>query len=83
MLVSAKPGKLKKTVELLESEPDILTFYGQPVTKIENGDFYVHLGVVQAPTNQSMLAVNYRISKATEIVYLHQGSTKSALSALV
>ena len=66
----------------IKSEPDILTFYGQPVTKIENGDFYVHLGVVQAPTNQSMLAVNYRISKATEIVYLHQGSTKSALSGV-
>ena len=26
LLVTAKPGKLKKTVELLESEPDILTF---------------------------------------------------------
>ena len=82
LLVSAKPGKLKKTVELLESEPDILTFYGQPVTKIENGDFYVHLGVVQAPTNQLKLAVDYRIAKATEIVYLHQGSTKSALAGV-
>merc|ERR1712237_314893 len=44
LLVSARPGKLKKTLKLLEDEPDILTFYSQPVSIIKPGDHYIHLG---------------------------------------
>ena len=40
------------------------------------------LGVVQAPVNQSKLAVDYRLAKAMEMVYLHQGSTRSALAGV-
>ena len=43
---------------------------------------YVHLGVVQAPYDQSKLAVDYRLSKGMEMVYLHQGTTRSALSGV-
>ena len=82
LLISAKPAKLKQTMKLLEKEPEILTFYDFPVSVIKDGSFYVHLGVVQAPTHQSKLAVNYRLTKAMETVYLHQGSTKSALSGI-
>ena len=82
LLVSAKRGKLNETIGILNNEPDILTFYGQPVTVIKPGEFYIHLGVVQAPTEQSRLAVDYRLSKGMEMVYLHQGSTKSALSGI-
>ena len=82
LLITAKPGKLKKTMAILEDEPDVLTLYGQPVSTIKNGEYYVHLGVVQAPTSQSKLAVDYRLSKGMEMVYLHQGSTKSALSGV-
>ena len=66
-----QPGKLKKTATILENKPDVLTFYGEPVTVIKPSEFYVHLGVVQAPTEQSKLAINYRLSKGMEMVYLH------------
>ena len=82
LLVTAKPGKLKKTMAILKDEPETLTFYGEAVTVIKNGDYYVHLGVVQAPHNQSKLSVDYRLAKGMEMVYLHQGSTKSALSGV-
>ena len=52
------------------------------MTLIKNGEFYVHLGVVQAPTEKSRLATDFRISKGMEMVYLHQDSTKSALSGI-
>ena len=82
LLITAKPANLKRTFEILQNEPEILTFYGKPVTPIEVGEFYVHLGVVQSPTKQSQLATDYSLSKAMEMVYLHQGSTKSALSGV-
>ena len=38
LLVTAKPGKLKKTMVLLKDEPEILTFYGEAVTIIKNDE---------------------------------------------
>ena len=45
-------------------------------------DYYVHIGVPQAPHNQSKVIVDYRISKSQEISYQLQGATKNALSGV-
>ena len=63
LLITAKPAKLKETFDLLVSEPEVLTFYSQAISTIVKGELYIHLGVVQAPYEQSKLAVNYRIAK--------------------
>lgn len=63
LLVTAKPGKLKETFNILEPEPGVLTFYSQPVNVIQPGDHYIHLGVPQAPTKQSKISAHYRTQK--------------------
>ena len=69
LLVTARPGKLQKTLKLLEEEPDILTFYSQPVSIIKPGDHYVHLGVPQATTGQTKIAVNVKMKSGMEMFY--------------
>ena len=70
-----------KTVEvMLRNEPELLTFYGTPVQTVK--DSYVHIGVPQAPHNQSKVMADYRIEKATDISYLLQGSTKHTLAGV-
>ena len=70
-----------KTVEvMLRNEPELLTFYGTPVQTVK--DSYVHIGVPQAPHNQSKVMSDYRIEKATDISYLLQGSTKHTLAGV-
>ena len=69
LLISARPHKLRKTLKLLEEEPEILTFYGSPVTVVKPGDCYLHIGVPQAPVNQSKIAVDYRIKKGNEMFF--------------
>ena len=51
LLILAKSNKLKQTESILIQDPDTLTFFYQPVTLVE--PYYVHLGVPQAPRNQS------------------------------
>ena len=69
-------------MELLEGEPDVLTFYRQPVTVIPPGEHYIHLGVPQAPTNQSKIAVSYRIKNGMDKYYLLQDSIKNSLRGI-
>ena len=82
LLITAKPGKMRKTMEILKSEPDVLTFYGQPVTLIKPGEYYVHLGVPQAPTNQSSIAVTHRVKDGMEKYYLLQDVVKNSLQGI-
>ena len=82
LLVIARPGKLRKTLDLLENEPEVLTFYGQPVSIIKPGDHYIHLGVPQAPTNQSKIAVEYRLKNGMEKFYLLQDVIKNSLRGI-
>ena len=77
LLITAKPYKLNQTEKILKSEPEILTFYDKPVTLVEN--YYVRLGVPQAPRQQSKILVDYRLEKAMSLVYLMQDATKNAL----
>ena len=44
--------------------------------------FYVHIGVPQAPRQQSQIASKYRISKGNEISYTLQESTKNSLRGI-
>ena len=46
LLISGRPRKIKEVENLLRAEPQLLTFYGNPVSTVE--DFYVHIGVPQA-----------------------------------
>ena len=82
LLISAKPHKLRKTLKLLEDEPEILTFYGAPVTVIKPGEYYLHLGVPQAPVNQSKIAVDYRIKKGNDMFFSHQDVMKNSLQGI-
>ena len=74
LLISARPKMVKHVEGMLNDEPGLLTFFGSPVQPVE--DFYVHIGVPQAPRNQSRVLTDYRIAKATDISYLLQGTTK-------
>jgi hypothetical protein len=65
LLISARPKKIKKVENLLESEPNLLTFYGKSVSLVE--DSYQHICVPQCPRNQSKTVTDQRISKATDI----------------
>ena len=65
---------------MLRIEPELLTFYGTPVQTVK--DSYVHIGVPQAPPNQSKVMADYWIEKATDISYLLQGSTKRTLAGV-
>ena len=80
LLITAKPHKLKSVENLLKSEPNILTFFDSPVSLVE--EFYVHLGVPQAPRHQSKIIVDYRLGKAMDLVYLMQDVTKNAFRGI-
>ena len=74
LLISGRPKMVKTVENMLKEEPELLTFYGSPVNTVE--DHYVHIGVPQAPHNQSRVITDYRIARATDVSYLLQGSTK-------
>ena len=80
LLVSGRPNKFKAVNALLVNEPDILTFYGSPVNMVE--DYYVHIGVPQAPHKQSQVMVDYRITRGQDISYKLQGSTRNSISGV-
>ena len=80
LLITARRGKLRAVEALLKDEPGILTFYGLPVSQVE--DFYIHIGVPQSPRQQSKLAVDYRITKGQNITYQLQASTQNSLSGV-
>ena len=80
LLISGRPKKIKALEALLEYEPNLLTFFGNPVKTVQ--EFYVHIGVPQAPRQQSQIASKYRISKGNEISYTLQESTKNSLRGI-
>ena len=80
LLISGRPSKVKAVTTLLSEEPEILTFYGSPVNTVK--DHYVHIGVPQAPQQQSKTMIDYRIEKAQDMSYKLQGSTKNAISGV-
>ena len=43
LLISARPKQIKNVQALLQSEPELLTFYGSPVQTVDES--YVHIGV--------------------------------------
>ena len=63
----------------VQSVLDIIypTFFGKSVTLVD--DFYQHIGVPQAPRNQSRVIVDQRISRATDIYYMLQDSIKNSI----
>ena len=61
-------------------EPEILTFYGVPVSLVEEP--YPHIGVIQVSRKQSAVASAHRISKGVETSYLLQDVTKNALKGI-
>ena len=71
---------MKAVKTLLDDEPEILTFYDMPVSTVE--DYYVHIGVPQAPQNQSRIIVDYRIERIDTLSYQLQGVTKNSLSGI-
>ena len=77
LLISARPKKLKEVETLLEEEPNLLTLFGKPVSLVQ--DYYQHIGVPQAPRNQSKAIIDQRISKATDMCYMLQDSIKNSL----
>ena len=80
LLISGRPSKMKTTLAILEEEPEFLTFYGTPVKVVES--HYVHIGVPQAPKNQSKVMVDYRITKSHDVSYKLQGATKNNISGI-
>ena len=80
LLITARPKKLKQVEELLSTEPGILTFYGKPVSLVDES--YTHIGVPQAPRQQSKLVTDYRVAKGENISYMLQHSTKNALKGI-
>ena len=77
LLISGRTTKIKSVQSLLQSEPELLTFYGRPVQTVE--EQYVHIGVPQATFKQSQMMTDYRIKKGQNMFYKLQGSTKNAL----
>ena len=77
LLISGRQKKIKEVEALLKEEPQLLTFFGNPVAIVD--DFYVHIGVPQATRQQSQTASKYRISKGKDISYKLQDSTKNSL----
>ena len=74
---SVRQKRIKEVEALLKEEPQLLTFFGNPVAIVE--DYYVHIGVPQATRQQSQTASKYRISKGKDISYKLQDSTKNSL----
>ena len=81
LLITARLKKLKQVEELLSTEPGILTFYGKPVSLVDES--YTHIGVPQAPRQQSKLVTDYRVAKGENISYMLQHSTKMPLKGSV
>ena len=77
LLITARPGKLREVQAMLENEPEILTFYDFPLKQVEES--YTHIGVPQAPRNQSKHASDYRITKGQNMYYKLQSSTRNTL----
>jgi hypothetical protein len=69
LLISGRPTKTEALSTILLEEPEALTFYGTPVTVVE--EYYVHIGVPQAPKNQSK-TISYKV----------QGATKNSISGI-
>ena len=80
LLISGRNMKTKALSAILEAEPGILTFYGYPVNVVD--EHYVHIGVPQAPKNQSKVIVDYRITKSQDISYKLQCATKNSVSGI-
>ena len=80
LLISARPKKLKSVEILLENVPALLTFYDKPVSLVLEP--YQHIGVPQSPRNQSRVIIDQRITKATEVSYMMQDSTKNSLRGI-
>ena len=80
LLISGRPKKVKCVENLLKEEPELLTFFGHPIQTVS--EYYVHIGVPQAPHNQSKVVTDYRITKAQDISYALQGASKNALSGI-
>ena len=80
LLISGRPTKTKALSVILETEPEVLTFYGTPVKVVD--EYYVHIGVPQAPKNQSKVIVDFRISRSQDISYKLQGATKNSISGI-
>ena len=77
LLISAKKKKYLEVLNILKEEPEVLTFYGTPVSIVEKS--YTHIGVDQAPVHQSAVAIDERIKKGQVISYMMQDVTKNAL----
>ena len=77
LLISARKKKYRQVLDILEEEPEVLTFFGKPVSIVES--FYTHIGVPQAPIKQSAVVVDQRIKKGQEISYMMQDVTKNSL----
>ena len=58
LLISGRQRRIKEVEDLLKQEPNLLTFFGNPVAVVE--DYYVHIGVPQATRQQSQTASKYR-----------------------
>ena len=80
LLISGRPKKIKQVEQILENEPNSLTFFGHPVSQVE--DYYVHIGVPQSTRNQSKVIIDYRITKGQDITYTLQHSTRNTLSGI-
>ena len=80
LLITARSKKLKEVETLLQTEPELLTFYGKPVAIVEES--YTHIGVPQAPRQQSKVVADYRIAKGQDMSYMLQQSTKNAMQGV-
>ena len=72
LLISGRTKKIKSVQALLQTEPELLTFYGLPVQTVE--DPYIHIGVPQATFKQSQVMADHRLDcwkrdKACHISY--------------
>ena len=65
LLISGRQKKITALENLLIAEPQLLTFFGKPVSTVD--DFYTHIGVPQATRKQSQVASKYRISKGKDM----------------
>ena len=80
LLITARSKKLKEVETLLQTEPELLTFYGKPVAIVEES--YTHIGVPQATRQQSKVVADYRIAKGQDMSYMLQQSTKNAMQGV-
>ena len=80
LLISGRPKKVKETEKILNDDPGLLTFFGNPVSIVS--DFYTHIGVPQAPRQQSKVITDCRISAGMKISYSLQDSMKNAARGL-